>query len=101
MVPLKKPDLEVKLIHRQECEVIFLLEQRISNIEQGTAECRSKRLEGKRLDPKDRVIDFAVRIIRIADKYKSCQTKGQENFMIRNSLFDIRYSIFNMYDSLH
>jgi len=26
MIPLKKPNLEVKLIHRQECEVIFLSE---------------------------------------------------------------------------
>ena len=75
---MKIPDLEVKLIYRQECEVIFLLEQRISNIEQGTAECRSKRLEGKRLDPKDRVIDLAIQVIRIADKYKSCQTKGKK-----------------------
>ena len=57
--------------------------------------------ESKTFDLKDRLIDLAVRIIRIADKYKSCQTKGQENFMIRNSLFDIRYSIFNMYHSLH
>ena len=57
--------------------------------------------ESKTFDLKDRLIDLAVRIIRIADKYKSCQTKGQEKFMIRNSLFDIRYSIFNMYDSLH
>jgi len=36
-------------------------------------------------DLEERLIDFAVRIIR---------TKGEyENFIIRNSLFDIRYSL--------
>ena len=52
-------------------------------------------------DLEERFIDFAVRIIRAAEsffdfgnKHKTRETKGKyENFIIRNSLFDIRYSL--------
>jgi hypothetical protein len=60
----------------------FYLEQQ--NVEQGISN-----IEGKRnMDLEKRLIDFAVRIIRTAESLS--RTK---NFIIRNFLFDIRYSI--------
>ena len=41
--------------------------------------------EHRAFDLEDRVIEFVVRIIRLAEKEK--------NFRVRHSLFDIRYSI--------
>jgi len=51
----------------------------------------------KEFDIEDRLFDFAVRIIRTAETLPKTEIgnhspKGQ-NFMIRNSLFDIRYSL--------
>jgi hypothetical protein len=47
----------------------------------------------KTFDLQERLIDFAVRIIRIAESLP--KTKEKKTFMIRNSLFDIRYSKHN------
>lgn len=44
-------------------------------------------------DLEERLIDFAVRIIRIAESLPKSEQK--ENFVIRYFLFDIRYSFFN------
>ncbi|OGQ96323.1 MAG: hypothetical protein A2521_10830 [Deltaproteobacteria bacterium RIFOXYD12_FULL_57_12] len=51
----------------------------------------------REFDLEGRLIDFTVRIIRTAEtlpktKIGNHGPKGQ-NFMIRNSLFDIRYSL--------
>ena len=46
-------------------------------------------------DLEDRLIDFTIRIIRTAEALP--KTKENENFItsaVRNSLFDIRYSLF-------
>jgi hypothetical protein len=54
------------------------------NVEQGILN-----IEGERnMDLEKRLIDFVVRIIRTAESLQ--RTK---NFIIRNFLFDIRYSI--------
>ena len=60
----------------------FYLEQQ--NVEQGISNIKGKR----NMDLEKRLIDFAVRIIRTAESLS--RTK---NFIIRNFLFDIRYSI--------
>ncbi len=47
--------------------------------------------ETRTFDLEEPLMDSAVRIIHTAQSLP--KTKGQENLMIRNSLFDIRYSI--------
>jgi len=49
----------------------------------------------KEFDIEERLFDFAVCIIRTAEtlpKTKIGNRSPKKNFMIRNSLFDIRYS---------
>ncbi len=46
--------------------------------------------EGTIFDLEDRLIDFAVGIIRVAESLP--RIEKQKNFIIRNFLFDIRYS---------
>jgi len=44
--------------------------------------------ENKEFNLEDRLIDFAVRIIKVAESLP--KTKEKKDFVIRSSLFDIR-----------
>jgi hypothetical protein len=58
--------------------------------------------ESRDFDLEERLIDFAVRVIRIAESLPKSRVgnhiAGQlkENFIIRNSLFVIQYSFFSV-----
>jgi len=63
------------------------------NIEYRTRNRRISKENGV-FDLDKRLIGFAIRVIRAAEPFIARQTT--ENFIIRNSLFDIRYSFFSV-----